>query len=368
VSQRTPLYEETARAGAVFAEESGWLVPAHYGDAAGEYQAACVDGALFDCSHHGKIQLTGPDAASFLHNLSTNDITRLAAGTGCEAFLANAKAKVVAHVLIYRAVAEDSSGGLWLDVVPGLTDKVLKHFNHYLISEQVEIVDRSSELAQVHVAGPRARMLLAKGAGELPELAEFQHVRRSIGPGASCQIRRHDPLGVPGYDIICPADQAANVWQVLTGAGARPAGRTAQELLRVEAGTPVYGVDMDENNLVMEVGRTRQAISFTKGCYLGQEPVVRSRDLGHVNRSLLGLKIHSEQVVPRGAKLLRDGSDVGQVTSSVVSPRLGTALALAYVRRGSQDPGTKLEVVTGPDSRTAEIVSLPLAGGGGGVS
>src|SRR5207244_9673945 len=93
------------------------------------------------------------------------------------------------------------------------------------------------------------------------------------------------------------------MWQTLTAAGAHPAGSQAYELLRVEAGTPLYGVDVDENNLAMEVGRTPQAISFTKGCYLGQEPVVRSRDLGHVNRSLVGLKFLGQGLAGRGAKL-----------------------------------------------------------------
>jgi folate-binding protein YgfZ len=145
-------------------------------------------------------------------------------------------------------------------------------------------------------------------------------------------------------------------------AGVRPAGLETYHTLRVEAGTPLYGVDIDESNLAPEVGRTRQAISYTKGCYLGQEPIVRIRDLGHVNRSLLAVKIAAQEPVPRGTRLFREGKEVGQVTSSVVSPRLGATLALAYLRRGSDNAGTALEVEAGGGRRAAEVVALPLPG------
>jgi folate-binding protein YgfZ len=147
-------------------------------------------------------------------------------------------------------------------------------------------------------------------------------------------------------------------------AGARPAGLEAYNVLRIEAGTPVYGPDIDESRLVMEVGRTAQAISYTKGCYLGQEPVVMARDRGHVNRTLMGLRLREREVVPHGTRLLRDDKEAGQVASSVFSPRLGTAIALAYVRRGHQEPGTIVEVETSAGRRTAEVVSLPFGGGG----
>src|SRR5262249_3387955 len=150
-------------------------------------------------------------------------------------------------------------------------------------------------------------------------------------------------------------------------AGARPAGPETYNILRVEAGTPDFGPDIDENRLVMEVGRTAEAICYTKGCFLGQEPIVMARDRGHVNRTLLGLKLHGSGPAPHGAKVVRDGNEVGQVASSVVSPRLGP-IALAYLRRGSQEPGTVVEVQGDGATRTAEVASLPFVGStGGGV-
>jgi folate-binding protein YgfZ len=176
------------------------------------------------------------------------------------------------------------------------------------------------------------------------------------------QFRRRDRLGVPGIDVVCLPDEAASLWQSWVAAGARPAGLEAYEVLRVEAGTPVYGKDIDESNLAPEVGRTARAISYTKGCYLGQEPIVRVRDLGHVNRVLTGLKVSGALPLPPGSKLGRDGKEVGHVTSSVLSPGLGSVIALAYVRRGHSEPGTALEVEAAGAHRQAGVTSLPFSG------
>jgi glycine cleavage system T protein len=361
MSERTPLYEAAAQAGAVFAETAGWLVPAHYGEGAAEYYHTRRHAGFFDVSHHGQVELSGPDAVGFLHNLCTNDINRLAPGTGCEAFLTTAQAKVVARALVYRGRLPDGRDVLWLDVGPGLAGNVLQHLDRYLITEQVELAERTRELAQLHLAGPAAPAVVKQALGEdVPDLAELQHVERTLPGGAAGHVRRHDPLGVPGYDLVCPAGQAGVLWQVLVAAGARPAGLDAYEVLRVEAGTPVNGTDIDETQLPQELGRTDRAVSFTKGCYIGQETVARIRTYGHVNRSLVGLKLAGSGTVPAGARLLRDGKEVGHITSAVESPRLGTAIALAYVRRGSQEPGTVLEVEGG--RRTAIVAALPFAG------
>src|SRR5262249_40494959 len=141
----------------------------------------------------------------------------------------------------------------------------------------------------------------------VPDLEPLQHMVRTFGAHGHSHVRRNDPLALPGYDIVCLRDLAANVWGLLVRAGARPAGLDAFDALRVEAGTPVYGLDMDENRFIVEVGRTAQALSYSKGCYLGQEPVVMARDRGQVQRTLLGLKL--TQPVPHGSKLFRDGKE-----------------------------------------------------------
>jgi glycine cleavage system T protein len=366
--EHSPLHDLTSRAGAQFTEEAGWLMPDRYGDVAAEYRNARERAALFDVSDRSKVELTGPEAVSFLQNLSTNDIASLPVGAGCEIFLTNAQARVVAHALVYRLLLHDDREALWLDAVPGLAEKIIKHLDHYLISEQAEFADRTGQFAQVQLAGPEAKAVLEKAlAIEVPDLDELQHMMRTFGTDATCHIRRHSPIGVPGYDITCLAARAPAVWETLTRAGAAPAGLAAYELLRVEAGTPVYGKDMDEANLALEVGRTKQAICYTKGCFLGQEPLVRIRDLGHVNRTLLGLIVEGNELLPRGTKLFRDGKEVGQVTSSVASPRAGSRIALAYVRRGHQEVGTKLEIEGTGSRRIAEVVCLPFSSTKSGV-
>jgi glycine cleavage system T protein len=359
---RTPLHDLEADRGAVFVEEAGWLVPAHFGDAAEEYQQACRHAALFDLSHHGKLELTGKDAQTFLHNLCTNDVNALPVGAGCEAFLTTGQAKIVGHAFIDHLRLPDGRDAFWLEVAPGMAEKVLSHLDRHLISEQVELADRTRAYAELHLAGPQARQALMKAAGELPDLGLLRHQDNRFAGRASTRIRRNDRLGLPGYDLLCPTDQAGEVWKVLTGAGASPAGLEAFDTLRVEAGTPVYGRDIDENNLPQEVGRDDRAISFTKGCYIGQETVARIRTYGHVNRLLVGLKLGPGGPAAPGAKLFRDNKEVGHVTSSVISPRLGTAVALAYVRRSSHEPRTLLEVETPAGRRAAEVASLPLGG------
>ena len=167
-------------------------------------------------------------------------------------------------------------------------------------------------------------------------------------------------LESPGFDILCLNNRAEKLWQILTSAGAGPAGLQAEEWLRVEAVTPVYGVDIDEDRFVMEVPRALCAVSYTKGCYLGQEPIVMARDrAGHVNRAFLPLKVIEGGVITGRAKLLKEGADVGLITSCIQSPRLGTPLALGYVRRGFQEPGTRLQAETTEGSRAVEVMSFP---------
>jgi folate-binding protein YgfZ len=351
MAEPTPLHAAAAQDGAAFVEEAGWLVPGGYGDPAAEYEAARTGCALFDLSHRGKLEATGAEAARFLHNLTTADVLGLPAGAGREAFVLTAKARVVVYFYLFHLKAASGASVFWLDLPPGAAEKTLRHLDFYRISERVEFADRTAEFAQVHAAGPRARAALEAAVGPLPPLQDLQ--------AAATEVRRRDVLGVPGFDVLCPPGAAAALWRRLTEAGARPAGRVAFEALRVEAGAPAFGADVDEETFAPEVGRTRQAISYTKGCYLGQEPVVMARDRGHINRLLLGLRVSGDAAPHRGP-VFRDAKEVGRVTSGVVSPRLGP-LALAYLRRGNWEPGTAVEVEAEGGRVPAVVASLPFA-------
>jgi folate-binding protein YgfZ len=215
---------------------------------------------------------------------------------------------------------------------------------------------------QLHLAGPNAPAILARAlADEVPDLEPLQHMERTFGVNVNAHIRRHDPLGVVGFDLICLKELAVGLWRMLTGCGAQPAGLDAYELLRVEAGTPVYGADIDENRFAFDIGRTAQAISYEKGCYLGQEPIVMARDrAGHAPRTLLGLKLSGSETAPQGAKVFDKGEEVGYVTSSVLSPRFG-AIALAYLRHGHQSPGLPVQIESGGALRNGQVYALPFS-------
>jgi folate-binding protein YgfZ len=327
-------------------------------DLATEYSAAREQAVVFDQSPRGKIEVAGPDAVTFLQNLSTNDIKNLPPGAGCEAFFVTVKARVVAHAWIYRLPSAESA--LWLDVDAARAAVVMTHLDRHLISEQVELTDHTGELAQLQLAGPRAPDLIGQILGQrAAELGPLEHT--SATREGVIGIRRRDVLALPGFDILARPEAARALWQDLLAAGVVPAGMETFEVLRVEAGLPLDGVDMDENRFVVEVGRIAQAICYTKGCYLGQEPIVMARDRGHVNRLLLGIKLPCGPVAG-GAKLFRDGQEVGGVTSSVFSPRLGCGIGLAYLRRGSQEPGTILEVENSAGRSEAIVSALPFNG------
>ena len=304
-----------------------------------EYQAALEGVAFFDLCDYGKVEVAGPDAGTFLNNLCTQDVKSLAVGAGCEAFLTTAKARVIAHVWITHREANT----FWLDMVAGQAEKVLQHLNHYLISEQVELTDRTGELSLLRLVGP-------KTAGLLSNLA--------IPPS-----RRHQLLALDAVDLFCPSADFASLRQRLVEGGAVPAGSATYQILRIEAGLPEYGIDIDENRLAMEVGRTAEAICYTKGCFLGQETIVMARDRGQVNRSLMGVKVRAGEPLAPGTKLYRADDEVGQVTSSVLSPRLAQVIALAYLRRGSWDSGTELAVDPTTDGRMAVVCALPFCSG-----
>jgi folate-binding protein YgfZ len=325
-----------------------------------EYAAALRSAVIFDRSDCGKIEVFGPEAATFLHNLCTNDVIKLQPGTGCAAYLTTGQAKIVALAQIVRPPLPVGKEGYWLDVGTGMGPKVAAHLDRYLISERLEIADRTGDYAQVHVAGPTSADVLAKVFGHALDLPLLLGNRTEKLGDVACQIRRSDPLGLPGYDVLCPLPQAEVLRSVVLEAGARAAGPNTYQVLRVEAGTPQYSLDIDETSLPQEIGQLERTVSFTKGCYIGQETVARIRTYGHVNRALGGLVVAEPYSIPRGAKIVRNGQEVGMVTSSVRSPRVGKIIALGYLRRGHNEIGTAVEIEATEERWTAAVVGLPF--------
>jgi folate-binding protein YgfZ len=326
-----------------------------------EYVAATTSAAIFDTSSAAKLLLTGPDAPMFLGNLSTNDIKSLPLGGGCETYFCDHRAKALFQAWVYHVRLHDDRHALWVETTPGRNEALFKHLDRYLISEQVEIEDVTTRFSQMHVAGPNAKAVLEAALGDpLPDLAEFQHLERTFGANASCSIRRRDPLGVPGFDVVCLPERADGVRRMLTAAGAAPAGADTYETLRIEAGTPVYGIDFDDTRFVMEVGKVERAVSYSKGCYLGQEPIVMARDrAGHAPRAFVAMKLPGDPPAA-GTKVLLGDEEVGAITSSTNSPQLGASVALGYVRWKHREVGTQFTV----NGQPAEVIEVPISTGG----
>ncbi len=302
-------------------------------------------------SDRTQIELAGADRQSFLHNLCTNEVRRLNPGAGCEAFLCNVQGHTLALVYIFCGAET-----LVVETVPRQEGKLLPHLDRYLIREKVELQAHSTDWAELLLAGPAAEGILQSFEVAAP-FRLFDHVAAQIG-GVAVAVRRVDFTQPHGFLISCPRGELASVWKLLHERGARPCGSNALEAARIEAGTPYYGVDLSEANLPQELAHDARAISFTKGCYIGQETVARLDALGHVNRTLCGVRFSGPEIPPIGTEFSGEAGKVsGQVTSAAFSPRLDSPLALAYVRRGINAPGSRLESSAGE----AEVVALPVA-------
>ncbi len=308
-----------------------------------------------------RIELTGSDRAKFLHNFCTNDVKKLTPGTGCEAFITNVQGKILGFVNVFC-----HEQCLVIDTVAGQAETLIKHLDRYLITEDVKLRDASPEYIGILVAGVGSEDFLASLLGsELPRESN-SHIQATVGQ-TTISIARVAMVGGPSFVLTCPRPHFESLVERLVDhashatTAVRPLFCTpeAVNIRRVEAGTPEFGVDITNANLPQEVGRNEQAISFVKGCYLGQETVARIDALGHVNRNLCGVKFAGQNVPPIGTEICSGDKVVGAVTSAVFSPSLNAPLALAFIRREHAAPGTMLQSNLGP----AEVIGVPLANG-----
>ncbi len=305
------------------------------------YQALTTGCGVAGLSSRSRVWITGADRVQFLHSFCTNDIKRLPVGEGCEAFLTNHQGKTVGHVLV-RVQAD----GLVLDTAPQQAAKIIQHLDRFVISDRVEFFDRTAETGELLVAGKDARRLLSEvGQGLLPT-SPWQHALESI-QGVSVVVQKVDYAGEDCYFVTTRADDLLAVQQALAAGGAVSCDAAIVDAARIEAGFPLFGTDITDENLPQEIGRNKQAISFTKGCYLGQETVARIDAMGHVNRLLARVKFASADIPASGTELFAADKSVGMVTSSCWSPRFGSPLAFALLRRAQAAPGTQLTCVSG---------------------
>jgi tRNA-modifying protein YgfZ len=314
--------------------------------------AALTSGVgIADLSNRTRLEIRGSDRVSFLHAFCTNDIKRLAVGQGCEAFITSPQGKTLGHVFAFR-----ETDRLLLETSPGQADALIAHFNKYVISEDVEFIDRTAQTGEWLVAGSLASALLSRLCGVEPLADILSTTACHIADGDEI-LRKTEIVGSLSYLIESALVDALQVKHALLAAGAVLCDPDAVESARLEAGFPLYGQDITDDNLPQEVGRDPKAISFTKGCYLGQETVARIDALGHVNRLLVAVKWSGAEIPSAGTPLLASGKEVGRVTSAAWSPALNAPLALAYVRRAHSANGALLESQFGP----AEVFKRPAS-------
>jgi folate-binding protein YgfZ len=318
-----------------------------------EYEAARRAVALFDRSALGKVTVTGRDRLAFLQGMLTNDVKALAPGQGAPAAFLDAHGKVMALLVVYAAADQ-----VLIELPAQMTAKTLETLDHFLISEKAYFEAADEAFAILSPQGPGARALLEGLAGCPIELAPYAHVEVEIAGAPARVINRAEGPGA-GFHCWIAAEHAEAARSAMLAAGAEPAGPATLEVLRIEAGQPWYPQDVDASVIFPET-RLEALVSFTKGCYIGQETVARVKYRGHVNRALSGLVMEGDRVPEAGARVVVDGTDVGRVTSATRSIALGRPIALGYVRREHFEPGTAVTVVDAAGAQPGQVHALPF--------
>jgi len=309
--------------------------------------------ASIDRSERGRIVVSGADRASYLQGLLTNDIEALRPGGGCYSAYLTAQGRMIADLWVYEL------GDLILLSLSGdLRTAVMARLEQFIFSEDVQLGDVTETFAQVAVVGPGAAALVTGLLDEAPSVALDALPEHGNLRSGDVIVTRVTDTGEPGFDVYVEREQADRLKERLRSAGAIEADAETAEALRIEAGVPLFHRDMDEETIPLEAGIEPRAISMTKGCYVGQEVIVRVLHRGHgrVAKKLVGLTIDGDLVPPAGEPVTSGERPAGEVTSSVRSPALGRPIALAYVQRDFTAPGTELLV----GGTRAAVTALPF--------
>lgn len=321
--------------------------PTHYGSVEEEYRALREGCGLADRSWTGRLEILGADRHRFLNAYVTCDVKSLAPGAGAYGFFTNPQGKILSDAVVLAH--EDR---LWIQVAPGQEEAIANHLRKYVLADRVE-VRGLADTVPIALVGPRS--MEALGGAALPALGDWQHARTTLH-GAEGVVQRTGRLGAEAYTLWLPAASAEPVVEkLLQEPGVRPVGFEALEILRAEAGIPLYGRDFGGENFPQETG-AEEAVSYTKGCYLGQEVVARIHYRGGVQKILRGLAFTAGSAAP-GTPILFEEREVGKATTVVPSIALGIPIGLAILHRRAAEPGTRVEIEGGGQ---AEVRDLPF--------
>lgn len=336
--------------GAKLAIYRGAETPASFGNPAAEFRALLEGCAVFDMSWQGKLIFSGRDRVRWLNGMVTNNIRDLAAGQGVYSFILTPQGHNQGDLVAYNRG----------DYLLATSDreqapKITAVLERYIIMDQVEIEDISDKLGAIGVAGPKCGEALARLGIAVSQL-ELGQVVDTVVSDVGVSVARHTHPHWNGYEIWLAPENIDRIWDALTGAGATPAGSDALEMYRIARGVPRYAIDLRERDLPQETGQ-QHALSFTKGCYIGQEIVERIRARGNVHRTFVGLEVDGAPP-ESGAKIRAGGKDVGEITSVARVPFPGgeRTLALGYLRREAAGAGATVQV----GEQNAIVRTLPF--------
>jgi folate-binding protein YgfZ len=326
-------------------------------NAGNEYLSARNGAGMTDLGARGRLVVRGSDRKTFLHALLTNDIALLSAGTGCYAALLTPQGRMIADMNVFEL-----GDVMLIDVRREVKDILLQRFDQLIFTEDVQLGDVSDVWGCIGVYGPQAAAVAGGAVGaDLSGFSPFQNARLERG-GELLVVARRDALGLTGFLLFGAGTAMPGIAQALHAGGAAVLEAETVEALRIEAGEPAFLVDMGDDTIPSEAGIEAKAVSYLKGCFPGQEVLVRIRDRGHgkVVRKLVGLTMEGAAAPAAGSVITGGEKEIGRVTSSVVSPALGKPIALGYVHRDFIEPGTGVIVVAGDLRLSATVTDLPF--------
>lgn len=353
---RLLLHSQHQRRGARFSPYGEWELPSDYGDALSEYRAVRQKVGVADLSHQIPFLITGKDRIPFLQNLISNDLNQLEPGKGLYATLLTAKGRVLSDFYLYLL-----SEALLMEVEWTNAKKTVEQLMRYKFRSQIKI--ETPPWGRLLVSGPQARPLLEALLGPLP-IHEEKSFFQSERDGTTLLCIKQSMTGGEDYHLCLPLEGLEKRWEGLFSAGdafgLQPFGQSALEVLRIEAGKLRYGIDIDEHIIPIEAGLEKEAISYTKGCYPGQEVMARIQTYGHVNKHLMGLTIEGSALPKREDKVFQGEKEFGWITSAAWSPAAGKVIAMGYLRPQIAIPGTEVEVEIAQSRKAAKVSTLPF--------
>jgi aminomethyltransferase len=358
----TPLGELHRAAGATVGNWFGCALPDHFGDWLAEYRQLREGVALLDKNYRGYLDFTGPDSVRFLNAILTNNIKELRENHGVVSLFLNPQGHVQAEIETYSLADK-----LFCVSYAAIRDSLIPALDKYIIMDDVTLTDRTGDFATLALEGPKAALIAEELTGiALTDLSELES-RQTTVESLSCRFTKRSPGGTASAEFLVDREHAQGLWKILLEAvrrhGGGPSGYTALSALRLEFGIPWFTYDFGEKQIPHEAGLQDSHISYTKGCYTGQEIVERVRSRGQVNRVRAALKYASAAspgsvLPPPNTPVLSEGKEVGHTTRSAFSPLLHAPIGMAYLRREKSAPGTVLELA---DGTCATVISTPIA-------